>query len=129
MNILFTLSGFLITSILLTELKKTGRINVKNFYARRFLRLLPPLVVFYAAIAIFTHEGLIRSSSVSLAYSMFYVYNFVPHIYYTGELGHTWSLALEEQFYIIWPFVILFTRFDVYHCCLDNSGINSFEKL
>ncbi len=109
-NIFFTLSGFLITTILYMELIKTNRISIKNFYARRFLRLLPPLVVFYSAVAIFMHEGLIGSSLIGLGYSIFYVYNFVPNWYYTGELGHTWSLALEEQFYIIWPFVILFVR-------------------
>lgn len=109
-NIFFTLSGFLITSILLREVIQTNGISVKNFYARRFLRLLPPLLIFYIAVALFMHQGLITSSGVGLAYSIFYAYNVVPNLYYTAELGHTWSLALEEQFYIIWPFVILFIR-------------------
>jgi len=109
-NIFFTLSGFLITSILLVELAKNNRISIKNFYARRFLRLLPPLVVFYIATAIFMQQGLISSTGVGLAYSIFYVYNFVPNLYYTAELGHTWSLAIEEQFYIVWPFAILIFR-------------------
>ncbi|MDG1657172.1 MAG: acyltransferase [Crocinitomicaceae bacterium] len=109
-NIFFTLSGFLITSILLAELAKNSRISIKNFYVRRFLRLLPPLVIFYVATAIFMQQGVISSSGVGLAYSMFYVYNFVPNPYYTAELGHTWSLAIEEQFYIVWPFAILIFR-------------------
>jgi peptidoglycan/LPS O-acetylase OafA/YrhL len=109
-NVFFTLSGFLITSILILEKFKLGKISLKNFYVRRFLRLLPPLIVFYVAVAILMNQGLIHNSSIGFFYSLFYLYNFVPNHHYTGELGHTWSLALEEQFYIVWPFVINFFR-------------------
>lgn len=107
-QIFFTLSGFLITKILLKELNEFKNIHFKNFYTRRFLRLLPPLLVFYIVIAILMHFGLIHTSKVGFLYSFFYFYNFVPNQFYTGELGHTWSLALEEQYYLIWPFVINF---------------------
>ena len=50
--------------------------------------------------------GHIWHTSEALLYSFFYLYNFVPNQYYTGELGHTWSLAVEEQFYFTWPFLI-----------------------
>ncbi|MFT5778203.1 MAG: peptidoglycan/LPS O-acetylase OafA/YrhL [Crocinitomicaceae bacterium] len=109
-NVFFTLSGFLITSILIAEKFRLGKISLKNFYVRRFLRLLPPLIVFYIAVAILMNQGLIHNSSIGFFYSLFYVYNFVPTHHYSGELGHTWSLALEEQFYIVWPFVINFFR-------------------
>lgn len=109
-QIFFTLSGFLITSILLTEKIKTGKINFRNFYARRFLRLLPPLVVFYIVIGILMQQHLIESTTTGFMYSVFYVYNFVPKLYNTPELGLTWSLALEEQFYLIWPFVLRYIQ-------------------
>lgn len=109
-QIFFTLSGFLISTLLLKELKKKGKINLKNFFARRFLRLLPPLILFYLLIAIFMLKGDIQSTLVGYLLSLFYVYNFVHHDYYTVELGHTWSLAVEEQFYLTWPFIISFFK-------------------
>src|ERR1700712_5194662 len=103
-NIFFVLSGFLITRILLREKLVTGRISLKNFYIRRFLRLLPPLIVFYAVIVFLMGFGFIEPQWFGLTLSVFYLYNFVPHRYYSSELGPMWSLALEEQYYIFWPF-------------------------
>ena len=107
-QIFFTLSGFLITKILLKELNEFKNIHFKGFYIRRILRLFPALLVFYSIIAIQMQFGLIESTKVGFLYSFFYFYNFVPNQFYTGELGHTWSLALEEQYYLIWPLVINF---------------------
>jgi peptidoglycan/LPS O-acetylase OafA/YrhL len=107
-QIFFTLSGFLITRILLHEYHEFKDINFTYFYKRRFLRLLPPLIAFYITIAILMHLKVIDSTGYGLLFSFFYLYNFVPNKFYTGELGHTWSLALEEQYYLIWPFVISF---------------------
>jgi peptidoglycan/LPS O-acetylase OafA/YrhL len=104
--VLFTLSGFLITTILLREKEQKGTINFKNFYVRRFLRLLPPLIVFYIIISSLMTFNQIESTTVGFLFSFFYLYNFVPTQFYTNELGHTWSLALEEQFYLTWPFII-----------------------
>jgi peptidoglycan/LPS O-acetylase OafA/YrhL len=109
-QVFFTLSGFLITSILIKELSKTGTIHFRNFYARRFLRLLPPLVIFYIFIGILMNQNMIESSRIGLSYSIFYIYNFVPRIHNISELGHMWSLALEEQFYLAWPLVLFFIR-------------------
>lgn len=105
-NIFFTLSGFLITKILLSSKASAGKVSFFNFYSRRFLRLLPPLIIFYPSIAFLMYAHLISESKVGLLYSIFYIYNFVPNRYYTVELGPTWSLAVEEQFYIFWPFII-----------------------
>lgn len=109
-RIFFTLSGFLITKILLNELKKYNNINFYNFFARRFIRLLPPLIVFYILVSTLMFLNIIPANHIALVYSIFYAYNFVPRAYYTGELGHTWSLALEEQYYLIWPLIINFIR-------------------
>lgn len=105
-QIFFTLSGFLITRILLTEIRHTGRIRFKNFYVRRFLRLLPPVVILYAVLGLLMALDLIKSNPGGIAYSLFYIYNFIPRSLYSAELGHTWSLALEEQFYLIWPLIL-----------------------
>ncbi len=105
-RIFFTLSGFLITTLLIKEKEKKGFINFKSFFARRFIRLLPPLLLFYCTIALFMTTGDIQSTWIGFYFSLLYLYNFVPHNYYTVELGHTWSLAVEEQYYLIWPFLI-----------------------
>ncbi|MCG9910506.1 MAG: acyltransferase [Flavobacteriales bacterium] len=104
--IFFSISGFLITSLLLHEKKSLGRIHFRHFFIRRFLRLLPPLLVFYLAIFLLMEFRLIPQNYTALVISFFYLYNFVPIQYYIGELGHTWSLGVEEQFYLLWPFVI-----------------------
>lgn len=109
-QIFFTLSGFLITKILLHELNEHNRINFLHFYVRRFLRLLPPLIVFYIITATLMHQGMIESTRFGFLLSFFYLYNFVPNTHYTSELGHTWSLALEEQYYLLWPFVISYFK-------------------
>ncbi len=109
-HIFFVLSGFLITSILLREKYQTGKINLKNFFARRFLRLLPPLVLFFAAIIILMSTGIVKFDLQALAMSFFYLYNYVPLLHYVNELAHTWSLAVEEQFYLIWPFCLILIR-------------------
>ncbi|HEY6900809.1 MAG TPA: acyltransferase [Puia sp.] len=109
-TVFFALSGFLITRILLIEQEKFGQINLKNFYIRRFLRLLPPLVVFFTLVFVLMRTHRIDESRTSLLYSFFYLYNFVPNGIYISELAHTWSLAVEEQFYFTWPLFLLLLR-------------------
>jgi peptidoglycan/LPS O-acetylase OafA/YrhL len=110
-DLFFVLSGFLITSILLSEFQRYGSINYKNFYARRFLRLIPCLVVVVIGVAI---EKRVVTGSwpfMRLLPAIGYVMNWAK-IYVNGKhllLGHTWSLAVEEQFYLIWPLLILLT--------------------
>ena len=109
-QIFFTLSGFLITTILFAEKERNGRINFKNFYIRRFIRLLPPLIVFYIIMGFLMSFGYLNTNIIGFLFSFFYVYNFIPNRFYTGEIGHTWSLAVEEQFYLTWPFIVNFVK-------------------
>jgi peptidoglycan/LPS O-acetylase OafA/YrhL len=95
----FALSGFLITAILLDEWGDKGRIDLRRFYSRRVRRLAPALIVFVPIIVL---VGL--APWYALPSSAFYVTNWLragsaP----LGALEHTWSLAVEEQFYIVWP--------------------------
>jgi peptidoglycan/LPS O-acetylase OafA/YrhL len=105
----FTLSGFLITSLLLEEGSREGRYSIIAFYRRRALRLVPALVVCVAAaLAI---QLIIRQridSPEMIVGALTYTSNFLmmdgdpDH----GPLAHTWSLAIEEQFYLLWPLLL-----------------------
>ena len=109
-NLFFVLSGFLITSIILNEKITTGKINILHFFVRRCIRLLPPLILFYAMIISISMLGLIPIPIEAILYAFFYVYNFVPNQFYVYELGHIWSLSVEEQYYLTWPFVLYFVN-------------------
>ncbi len=104
--IFFSLSGFLITSILLNERKNKGFINLKRFFFKRFIRLLPALIILYTFVVILNQFNLIDLTIQGFFLSLLYLYNYVPVYYYHDEIAHTWSLAVEEQFYLIWPFII-----------------------
>lgn len=105
----FTLSGFLITSLLLDERIRTGRINLKAFWLRRVRRLAPALAVF---VAVMLAAGLVGLGATTLAgagWVAAYAGNWVIAFGGTsiGPLGHTWSLAIEEQFYLAWPLLVV----------------------
>lgn len=109
-QIFFVLSGFLITRILLHEKQKKQSISIKNFFIKRVLRLFPPLIIFFILIGIANLFGYILNAKESLLYGVFYIYNFVPKAIYLSEMGHLWSLGVEEQFYLTWPFLVAFTK-------------------
>jgi peptidoglycan/LPS O-acetylase OafA/YrhL len=108
-DLFFVLSGFLITTILSTEWSRSGAINFRNFYARRFLRLAPALFLTCA----FTGAGMVwlegRFPGTEIALSLSYTANWALALYnyQLTWLNHCWSLAIEEQFYMIWPMVIV----------------------
>jgi peptidoglycan/LPS O-acetylase OafA/YrhL len=118
-DIFFVLSGFLITTLLLTELERTGRISLPSFWARRARRLLPALLVVLLVVAFatwltgtFTERTSVRGDLLATAG---YVANwhFIGTSSYFADIGidspleHAWSLAIEEQFYLLWPIVAL----------------------
>jgi peptidoglycan/LPS O-acetylase OafA/YrhL len=107
-DLFFVLSGFLITGLLLQELDDTGAVSFARFYQRRALRLLPALVVACVLVVVLT---VFRPGPgaypllVVLAAVVFYFGNWIAATQGTGlgYFGHTWSLAIEEQFYLLWP--------------------------
>jgi peptidoglycan/LPS O-acetylase OafA/YrhL len=109
-DIFFVLSGFLITSILISEHERTGAISFKNFYGRRALRLLPALLIGITLTGLLTLVGMTPFKSAeafghAAVAALFYFANFVNHET-MGTLVHTWSLSVEEQFYLLWPIVL-----------------------
>jgi len=106
-QIFFILSGFLITNLLYSEYKKYGRISFKLFIIRRGLRIFPVFYLFILALVIigFFFETMITPKQ--LFYASIYWFNHLPRDEYSILLGHTWSLAVEEHFYLIWPPVFI----------------------
>lgn len=113
-DLFFVLSGFLITTLLLEEHQSTDAIALGRFYARRALRLLPALagtVVFALVLtAVFFPNDFAMTAAQALACTL-YVSNWLfaagaDRGNYQGFLAHTWSLSLEEQFYLLWPIVL-----------------------
>jgi peptidoglycan/LPS O-acetylase OafA/YrhL len=99
-RVFFIISGFLITALLINEQAKTGRISLPDFYMRRFLRIFPAYWVFVATIAILLYLGLVTAKWSEFLPTLAYYSNYRHP---QGVLGHTWSLSVEEQFYLLWP--------------------------
>lgn len=101
-DIFFVISGFLITTLLLEEINRTGTVSLKEFYIRRAYRILPAAYTVILVVAIFLHNYVDRVSIIS---SVLYARNWFPNM--SWPLGHLWSLSVEEQFYLLWPFLLI----------------------
>lgn len=134
-DVFFVISGFLITRILLQEYRRDGRIDLRAFYLKRALRLYPALMLvclsFMAFFFVLRHTmpvALVKVSVIALAY--------VSNVWmtvtgdYIGHLSHTWSLAMEEQFYLVWPLLLLallrFRRPSVIVAVLAVAGLGAW---
>lgn len=115
-DVFFTLSGFVITRLLVAEYARTGGIGLWLFYRRRWLRLMPAMLVMCAVTALLAVAlplPLFDGAWVAVALAAASVVNVVragepgPYSDLTAPLSHTWSLGVEEQFYLAWPLLLL----------------------
>jgi peptidoglycan/LPS O-acetylase OafA/YrhL len=114
-HIFFVISGFLITTLLLREQDRFGKISIRDFYVRRALRIWP---LYYATIALYVVlmwalQGPARNATFFhyLPYFLTYTYTwFISPRWPTGPFNLAWTLATEEQFYAFWPLVLRFLR-------------------
>lgn len=112
-DVFFVLSGFLITTLLLQEWTRYGRISLGYFYARRALRLLPALLtllVIWLLFVTYYKHSIINETRKAILTTLFYCSNLVSTFkwrVWLGPLSHTWSLSIEEQFYLIWPILLI----------------------
>jgi len=123
-DVFFVLSGFLITSLLIREWdSRKGRISFRSFYARRILRLFPALACVVLAAVVLAlvldvaggagDRPYARATLGAIPWVGLFVSNFAFTLHpgtdtlTLGALGHTWSLAVEEQFYLLWPAVLV----------------------
>ncbi|WP_295851157.1 acyltransferase [uncultured Microbacterium sp.] len=105
----FALSGYLITALLDRDLRTHGRVRYGHFYRNRALRLLPALLLFLAVFTVITlvwdpageRDRIGQMLAVSLTYT-----NNLPVIHQMGSVAHLWTLATEEQFYLLWPLLL-----------------------
>ena len=102
-KLFFVLSGFLITKLLLDEQQRTGRLDLPRFYARRALRIVPPLAGFLAVMALLQAAGRLTIDATEWIATATFTLNFVQH---NSIIGHLWSLSVEEQFYLFFPLLL-----------------------
>jgi peptidoglycan/LPS O-acetylase OafA/YrhL len=103
-RIFFIISGYLITTILLEELRRKGSISLPRFYFRRTIRLFPAAYFLIAVTAALAAVGVIRMDRRDILFAVTYTMNYDDARGW--PLGHLWSLAVEEQFYLLWPLTL-----------------------
>lgn len=114
--IFFVLSGFLITRILLAELRRDNGISLKRFYWHRAVRILPASYSYILICGVLAVIGIAKISMWQILIATFHLWNYKYLLGVDGPdqgaqaLGHFWSLALEEQFYWVWPLLLLSIR-------------------
>src|SRR5947207_1759718 len=107
-RIFFVISGLLITYLLLLEAERRGRPSLRSFYTRRVLRIFPVYFLYLGVVVGLTLAGLYTDTATAWIGSLPFTRNFIGQ---TQSLtGHYWSLAVEEQFYLVWPITLVALR-------------------
>ena len=103
-RVFFVISGFLITQLLLDERARRGAISLPRFYFRRTMRIFPPYYAFLIVMFLLRGAGAVAAPSADFLHAATYTSNYFP---FGWNLGHSWSLSVEEQFYLIWPALLI----------------------
>ena len=115
-RLFFTISGFLITTLLLREIAKSNRIRLTDFYWRRSFRIFPAALFYILVMWIayllgvidlrerLASKSLLESAVPDLLHALTFTYNYVSD--YSWQYNHLWSLSVEEQFYLLWPLTL-----------------------
>jgi len=142
-DIFFVISGYLISSIIIKELNTTGSFSFKNFYERRIRRIIPVLFVVIIASTALAWMYFLPSSFIDFAKSIISTLIIISNFYFLDvqsnyfdlevnfrPLLHTWSLSIEEQFYLVFPFVLFFSfkylKFFLFHLLIFFFLISFF---
>jgi peptidoglycan/LPS O-acetylase OafA/YrhL len=110
--IFFVISGYLITSLLLREHEKRGTVSLRGFYFRRAMRILPPLYFYVGFLLFLGWAGKLPIYKLDIVSALFFFHDYALSMMW--PLEHFWSLSIEEQFYLIWPLLLLY--------CLRTPG-------
>ncbi len=104
-QVFFVISGFLITSLLCRELQSTGAVSLRHFYLRRALRILPAYMAYLIVLFGFVQAGYMVLKPADWVTALTFTVNYFPGA--SWGVGHLWSLAVEEQFYLLWPAIFV----------------------
>ena len=105
-RIFFVISGFIITLLILREENKKGGFSIRNFYLRRILRIFPVYYLFLLCVIIVSRFADLRLNPGEITAALTFTTGWWKNG--TWILGHTWSLSVEEQFYLVWPVILYF---------------------
>jgi len=108
-RVFFVLSGFLITRLLLEEFDRSGTISIRGFYARRIARIFPAAYFYILTLVALAWLGLVQLGWRPLTFAATYAWNYggLGRTPAGAVLAHFWTLSLEEQFYLVWPALLL----------------------
>ncbi len=132
-QIFFVLSGFLITTLMLREVHRTGRLHLGYFYFRRALRIVPVYATYLLVLALFVAGGWLQISGSNWLAAVTWTVNLVP-VSTPWAMCHFWSLCVEEHFYLLWPLLMALLplsacRRAVPVCLLGVLGLRWFVLL
>jgi peptidoglycan/LPS O-acetylase OafA/YrhL len=103
----FVISGYLITHLLLRELSLSGTVSFHNFYIRRVTRIFPAFYCYLSFVSLAAGFRWIKLSAVDVLMAATFTWNYLPFGTGSWWLGQTWSLCIEEQFYLLWPVTLV----------------------